>query len=53
MINIDHIENSITRSIEQYKIYPSIVAIKSKSTNKYFKFNIVLKGETENENREY
>ena len=53
VINIDHIENPITRSTEQCKIYPSIVAIKSKSTNKYFKFNIVLKGETENENREY
>ena len=52
-VNIDHIENPIIRSTEQYKISPSIVAIKSKSANKYFKFNIVLKGETENENREY
>ena len=35
-VNIDHIEDPIARSIEQYK-NPIIVAIKSKSTNKYFK----------------
>ena len=37
-VNIDHIEDPIiARSIEQYKNHPSIVAIKSKGTNKYFK----------------
>ena len=42
-VNIDHIEDPIARSIEQYKNYPSFVAIKSKSTNKYFKFNSISK----------
>ena len=37
----------IARSIEQYKNHPSIVAIKSKSTNKYFKFNSISKTEIE------
>ena len=32
-LNIDHIEDAIARSKEQYKNHPSIVAIKSKSTN--------------------
>ena len=39
-VNIDHIENRITRSVEHYKNRPTIVAIKSKITNKYFEFNI-------------
>ena len=37
-VNIDHIEDPIARSIEQYKNHFSIVAIKSKNTNKYFRF---------------
>ena len=48
-VNIDHIEDSIARSIEQSKNHLSIVAIKSKSTNKYFKFNSISKPETEKE----
>ena len=44
-VNIDHIEDPIARSIEQYKSHPSIVAIKRKSTNKYFKFNSISKAE--------
>ena len=46
-VNIDHIEDPIAWSIEQYKNHPSIVAIKSKSTNKYFKFNSISKAEIE------
>ena len=45
--NIDHIEDPIARSIEQFKNHPSIVAIKSKSANKYFKFNSISKAEIE------
>ena len=37
-VNIDHIEDPIARSIEQYKNHFSIVSIKSKNTNKYFRF---------------
>ena len=48
-VNIDYIEDPIARSIEQYKNHPSIVAIKSKSTNKYFKFNSISKAEIEKE----
>ena len=48
-VNIDHIEDPIARSIEQYKNHPSIVAIKRKSTNKYFKFNSISKAEIEKE----
>ena len=33
----------------QYKNHPSIDAIKSKSTNKYFKFNSISKAEIEKE----
>ena len=44
-VNIDHIEDPIARSIEQYKNHPSIVTMKSKSTNKYFKFNSTSKAE--------
>ena len=33
----------------KYKNHPSIVAIKSKSTNKYFKFNSISKAEIEKE----
>ena len=44
-VNIDHFEDPI--SIEQYKNHPTIVAIKSKSTNKYFKFNSISKTEIE------
>ena len=32
-VNIDHIEDPIARSVEQHKNHPTIVAIKSKSTN--------------------
>ena len=39
----------ISRSIEQYENYPSVVAIKSKSTNKYIKFNSISKLEIEKE----
>ena len=46
-VNIDHIKGD--RSIEQYKNHPSIVAIQSKSTNKYFKFNSIAKTEIEKE----
>ena len=46
-LNIDQTEDPITRSIEQSKSHPSIVAIKSKITNKYFKFNSISKPETE------
>ena len=42
-VNMNHIEDPIATSIEQYKNHPSIVAIKSKTTNKYFKFNSTLK----------
>ena len=48
-VNIDHIKDPITRSIEQYKNHPSIVAIKSKTTNKYFNFSIISKSEFEKE----
>ena len=48
-VNIDHIEDPIARSIEQYKNHPSIVAIKSKIINKYFKFNSISKAEIEKE----
>ena len=48
-VNIDHIEDPIARSIEQYKNHPSIVAIKSKTANKYFKFNSISKAEIEKE----
>ena len=48
-VNIDHIEDPIARSIEQYKNHPSIVAIKSKIINKYFKFNSISKTEIEKE----
>ena len=48
-VNIDYIEDPIARSIKQYKNHPSIVAIKSKSTNKYFKFNSISKTEIEKE----
>ena len=47
--NNDHIEDPIARSIEQYKIHPSIIAIKVKDTNKYFKFNSISKAEVEEE----
>ena len=40
--HINHLEDPIARSIEQYKNHPSIVAIQSKRTNKYSKFNKVL-----------
>ena len=48
-VNIDYTEDTIARSIEQYKNHLSIVAIKSKSTNKYFKFNSISKAEIEKE----
>ena len=48
-VNIDHIEDPIARSVKQYKNHPSIIAIKSKSTNKYFKFNSISKTEIEKE----
>ena len=48
-VNIDHIEDPIARLIEQYKNNPRIFAIKSKSTNKYFKFNSISKAEIEKE----
>ena len=41
-VNIDRNEDP-TRSIELYKNHPSIVAIKSKTTNKYFKCNSISK----------
>ena len=40
---MNHIEGPIATSIEQYKNHPSIAAIKSKTKNKYFKFNSTLK----------
>ena len=48
-VNNDHIEDPIARPIEQYKIHPSIIAIKVKDTNKYFKFNSLSKAEVEEE----
>ena len=39
----------MARSIEQYRNHPSILAIKSKSTNTHFKFNSISKAETEKE----
>ena len=45
-VNIDHIEKTIIVSIEQHN---SIVAIKRKSTNTYFKFTSISKPETEKE----
>ena len=49
-VNIDHIEDPIiAKSIEQYKNHSSIVAIKSKGGNKYFKFNSISKAEIEKE----
>ena len=44
-VNINVIADSITRSIEQYKNCPRILAIKSKITNNYFKFNSISKPE--------
>ena len=43
--NIDHFEDPIAISIEQYKNHPRIVAIKGKCINQYFKFNIISKAE--------
>ena len=48
-VNNDHIEDPIARPIEQYKSHPSIIAIKVKDTNKYFKFNSISKAEVEEE----
>ena len=48
-VNIDHIEDPIKRSIKQYESHQSIVAIKTKNTNTYFKFNSILKSEIEKE----
>ena len=48
-VNIDHLEDPVARSIERYKNHPSIVAIKSETTNKYFKFNSISKAEIEKE----
>ena len=48
-VNIDHVEDPITRSIEQYKNNPRIAAVKRKKTNKYFKINGVSKPEIEKE----
>ena len=39
----------MARSIEQYRNHPSILAIKSKSTNTHFKFNSISKAEIEKE----
>ena len=41
-VNINHFKDPIARSIEQYKNHPSIVAMQSKRTNKYSKFNKIL-----------
>ena len=48
-VNGDHIEDPIAKLIEQYKNHTSIVTIKSKTANKYFKFNSILTAETEKE----
>ena len=48
-VNIDHSEDPIARSIERYKNRPSIVAIKSKGTNKYFRFSSISKAEIKKE----
>ena len=58
-VNINHIEDPIARSIEQYHPsinhqsiiinHLSIAAVKSKTTNKYFKFNSISKEEIEKE----
>ena len=48
-LNINHFEDSIERSIKQYKNHSSIVAIKSKITNRYFKFYSISKAEIEKE----
>ena len=48
-VNIDHFEDPVTRSIERYKNHPSIGAIKSKTSNKYFKFSNIYKSEIEKE----
>ena len=40
-VDIDHIEDLIARSKEQYKNHHRIVAIESKKKKKYFKFNSI------------
>ena len=42
-VNINHIEDPITRSTVQYKNHPSLVAIKNNSTYNYFAFNSTSK----------
>ena len=44
-VNIDHIEDPIARSTEQFKNQPSIAAINSKDVNNYFKFNTISKAD--------
>ena len=49
LVKIHYIKDTKTRSLEQYKNHPSIVVIKYKSTNKYFKFNNIYKSEMDKE----
>ena len=48
-VEIDHIEDPILRIIEQYKNYPSIVAINDKNLNKQFSFEYIPKSDVEKE----
>ena len=43
LVNINHIQDPIARSMEQYENYPGIIAINNKSTNTCFKFNSISK----------
>ena len=48
-VEIDHIEDPILRIIEQYKNYPSIVAINEKKFNKQFFFKYIPQSDVERE----
>ena len=48
-VEIDHIEDPILRIIEQYKNYPSVVAINEKKLNKQFFFKYIPKSDVERE----
>ena len=48
-VEIDHTEDPILRIIEQYKNYPSIVAINEKNLNKQFSFEYIPKSDVEKE----
>ena len=49
-VEIDHIEDTILRIIEQYKNHPSIVALTEKKLNKQFSFEYIPKSDVEKGN---